>query len=121
MASPQVEAGFSVEAIWHEKPMGYHIGSSGIGVQLHKEIWDNERQRRHIFEYCPEIKMIMDMRFRREQCSEEETRRIEEEKKHKEDLEQQKADMERNKKEEAEGKKGEEAEGKKEGSKESGK
>ena len=85
MASAEVEAGFSVEGVWHDKPMGYHLSSSGLG--LHKGVWDSAQQRHHIFEYCPEIKMIMDMRFSRERCSEEETRISEEEKKAKERLE----------------------------------
>ena len=85
MASAEVEAGFSVEGVWHDKPMGYHLGSSGVG--LHKDVWDNVQQRHHIFEYCPEIKMIMDMRFLREQCSEDEARITEEEKKAKESKE----------------------------------
>ena len=85
MASAEIEAGFSVEGVWHDKPMGYHLSSSGSG--LHKGVWDSAQQRHRIFEYCPEIKMIMDMRFSRERCSEEEARILEEEKKAKERLE----------------------------------
>ena len=83
MATPEVEAGFSVEGIWHDRPMGYHLGLSG--TNLHKDVWDNFERRRHIFQYCPEIKMIMGMRFLRERCSPEEARKKEEEESKKEE------------------------------------
>ncbi|KAF5121161.1 hypothetical protein E5D57_013497 [Metarhizium anisopliae] len=47
---------------WREgyyEPMGYHIGSGGA----HGSIWGTKEKREHIWQYCPEAKMIhkMDM------------------------------------------------------------
>ncbi|KAK5664201.1 hypothetical protein OQA88_417 [Cercophora sp. LCS_1] len=47
---------------WREgfyEPMGYHTG--GSGVILPSEIWGTTRLRKHIWDYCPEIKMTLDM------------------------------------------------------------
>ena len=93
MASPEVEARFSVEGIWYDQPMGYHLGSGG----LHKEVWEDPQQRRQIFEYCPEIKMIMDMRFSRERCTAEEARLKEEEAAKKEEKQRQEQEKNREK------------------------
>ncbi|KAF3915555.1 hypothetical protein ABW21_db0205259 [Orbilia brochopaga] len=66
MAAPSQEAEFSVEKIWHQSPMGYHIGP-----KLNEDIWNDSENRKRIYNYCPEIKMIMNMRLEREKCSEE--------------------------------------------------
>ncbi|KAM3068460.1 hypothetical protein ACMFMG_009601 [Clarireedia jacksonii] len=59
MPGPEVEVLFSVESQWTEKPLGYHlIGSGKFMVQ---EIWGNEDRRKHIMEYCPEVKIILDV------------------------------------------------------------
>ncbi|KAI0909879.1 hypothetical protein F4823DRAFT_638402 [Ustulina deusta] len=47
---------------WREgfyEPMGYHTG--GSGTMLHGGIWGDPRQRRHIWDYCPEVKMTLAM------------------------------------------------------------
>ena len=64
MASPELEREFAVESLWYERPMGYHLNPAG----LRGEVWDDIHRRKHIFSYCPEIKIIMDMRLERERC-----------------------------------------------------
>ncbi|KAF3936142.1 hypothetical protein ABW19_dt0200930 [Dactylella cylindrospora] len=70
MANATTESQFSVENVWHESPMGFHLGWSG--ARLPEGVWDSEDQRKRVYEYCPEIKMIMKMRLEREKCSPEE-------------------------------------------------
>jgi hypothetical protein len=41
------------------EPMGYHTGGSGIW--LHGPIWGTPALRRHIWGYCPEIKLTLKM------------------------------------------------------------
>ncbi|KAK2070315.1 hypothetical protein P8C59_004818 [Phyllachora maydis] len=41
------------------EPMGYHTGASGEMLNL--GIWGDPRLRRHIWNYCPEIKMVLRM------------------------------------------------------------
>lgn len=55
---------FSVESIWHDEPMGYHIG--GSGAWLTPSIWGTEDHRQHIWDYCPEMKVIMDLDLKNE-------------------------------------------------------
>ena len=64
MASPEVERDFSVESMWSERPMGFHLDPNGF----QGEVWDNLERRKAIYEYCPEIKLILDMRLERERC-----------------------------------------------------
>jgi len=45
--------------VGHYEPMGYHIGSSG--GNLHGGVWGNPDKRKHIWEYCPEVKMMLSM------------------------------------------------------------
>ena len=115
MPPPEVEKKFSVQGVWHEKPMGYHVG--GNGGKMHGGVWDDKDQRQQIYDYCPEVKMLLDMRFEREKCTEEDRKAKEDaekesvrEKKEKEDKqimelmkqleEQQKAKEEEEKKKE---------------------
>lgn len=98
MPSPEVEKGFSVQAVWHERPLGYHI--SAHGTNRHHEIWDSDERRKKIYEYCPEIKMILDMKLEKERCTKEETKTLQEAQRKKEEEEQKKAEGERKKKEE---------------------
>ncbi|KAI9816926.1 MAG: hypothetical protein M1827_001571 [Pycnora praestabilis] len=60
------EMKFTVESVWYDRPMGYHIGKIGPGMS--PKVWDNRMRRAKIFNYCPEIKMIMNMRLDRERC-----------------------------------------------------
>ena len=41
------------------EPMGYHTG--GSGMWLHGAIWGLPEMRRHIYNYCPEVKMTLAM------------------------------------------------------------
>ncbi|EFQ27039.1 hypothetical protein CGRA01v4_08065 [Colletotrichum graminicola] len=41
------------------EPMGYHTG--GSGVWLHGSIWGSPKLRKHIWDYCPEIKLTLAM------------------------------------------------------------
>jgi hypothetical protein len=41
------------------EPMGYHTGDSG--KTLHSGIWGTPELRKHIWDYCPEVKMTFDM------------------------------------------------------------
>lgn len=41
------------------EPMGYHTG--GGGTYLHSQIWGSPRLRKHIWDYCPEVKMTLAM------------------------------------------------------------
>ena len=58
------EAGEWVEGIddWrdgHYEPMGYHMG--GSGNNMHGGIWGTPEKRKHIWKYCPEVKMTLHM------------------------------------------------------------
>jgi hypothetical protein len=41
------------------EPMGYHTG--GSGQSLHGPIWGTPELRKHIWDYCPEVKMTLAM------------------------------------------------------------
>jgi hypothetical protein len=64
MANTTMESHFSVEQVWYNEPMGYHMGWSG--ARLPEDVWDDPRQREQIWKWCPEIKMILDMKLDRE-------------------------------------------------------
>ena len=58
------KAGELVKGIddWREgfyEPMGYHTG--GSGRTLHSGIWGTPELRKHIWAYCPEVKMMLKM------------------------------------------------------------
>ncbi len=58
------EAGEYVKGIddWREgfyEPMGYHTG--GSGSYMHGGIWGTPEKRKHIWNYCPEVKMTLRM------------------------------------------------------------
>jgi hypothetical protein len=59
MPGPEIERHFSVEGVWTERPFGYHL--RGSGKTLVPEIWGNKTLRDEIFEYCPEVKIILNM------------------------------------------------------------
>jgi Protein of unknown function (DUF5672) len=67
MANLTVEVEFSVEeSVQHATPLGYHIGTDGM--RLLPLLWDDPVKRAHVYEYCPEIKMILQMVLEREAC-----------------------------------------------------
>jgi hypothetical protein len=59
MPTPEVERHFSVESIWADEPFGYHL--RGSGKLLSPEVWGSGEKKSHIYEYCPEIKMVLDI------------------------------------------------------------
>lgn len=56
-APPIEEIHFSVESIYTEYPLGYHL--RGSGKLMDGGVWSNGTRRRQIFEYCPEVKMLL--------------------------------------------------------------
>lgn len=66
VAKGEDRAHFTVEDIWHEKPMGYHVREGGRN--LPERVWKEKDQRKEIFQYCPEVTMIMTMKLERERC-----------------------------------------------------
>ena len=63
MAPAVKEAEFSVENVWHEKPMGYRVAP-----QLPDSVWGEASRRQQIYDYCPEVKMIHPMKLARQRC-----------------------------------------------------
>lgn len=66
VANGEERAHFTVEDIWHEKPLGYHVREGG--KNLPEVVWKSRDQRKEIFRYCPEVVMVMDMKLERERC-----------------------------------------------------
>ncbi|TVY31337.1 hypothetical protein LSUB1_G008966, partial [Lachnellula subtilissima] len=60
MPNANMSKTFSVESVWDETPLGYHIGWLGVH---HEQIWDDQSQVNHVMEYCPEVKMILGMKL----------------------------------------------------------
>ncbi|CAG8979951.1 hypothetical protein HYALB_00012965 [Hymenoscyphus albidus] len=60
MAVADVSKTFSVESVWDDAPLGYHIGWLGVH---HEQIWDVPSQVDHVLKYCPEVKMILGMKL----------------------------------------------------------
>lgn len=56
----------AVEDVYVERPMGYHIRDGGSN--LNADVWKDNAQRLKMFEYCPELSLIMDMKLERERC-----------------------------------------------------
>ena len=66
MCPPEKEKEFAVEDVWHEWPMGFHVN-----FDRDSDVWKFHEPRKRIYEYCPEIKIILDMRLERERCIQE--------------------------------------------------
>lgn len=62
----RLHGAFAVQNVFVEKPMGYHIPDGGANINL--ELWKDPEMRRKMFDYCPELSMIMDMKLERERC-----------------------------------------------------
>ncbi|KAL7950897.1 hypothetical protein V8C42DRAFT_359685 [Trichoderma barbatum] len=56
----------AVEDAYMERPMGYHVREGGSN--LNEYVWGDAAWRREIFEYCPELSIIMDMKLERQRC-----------------------------------------------------
>lgn len=63
------EGVLAVEDVYMERPMGYHVRDGGQGIS--EQVWRNPEKRKKIFNYCPELSMIMDMKLERERCPED--------------------------------------------------
>jgi hypothetical protein len=61
------DQGLSVEDMYFPNAMGYHIRDGGK-TPLTYQVWGDLAQRKEIFNYCPEISMIMEMKLERERC-----------------------------------------------------
>lgn len=59
VANGTVESDFSAEGVFTQKPLGYHLGRSGF--VLSGPNWGTPAKRQAIYDYCPEIKMILDL------------------------------------------------------------
>lgn len=46
--------------------MGYHVRDGG--ENLADDVWQSREHRKKIFDYCPELSMIMPMKPERERC-----------------------------------------------------
>jgi len=66
VATGAQEDHFSVEDMWHDKPMGFHVRDGG--TNLADDVWKDPDRRKSNFEYCPELAMIMPMKLERERC-----------------------------------------------------
>ncbi|TLS30157.1 hypothetical protein PpBr36_03483, partial [Pyricularia pennisetigena] len=66
----KVASGFdgmlAVEDVYMQRPMGFHVRD--FGRTLSDDVWKDHKQRQKIFEYCPELSLIMDMKLERERC-----------------------------------------------------
>ncbi|OIW34071.1 hypothetical protein CONLIGDRAFT_652440 [Coniochaeta ligniaria NRRL 30616] len=56
----------AVEDVYKENAMGFHVRNGG--TQLADAVWKDRKQRQAIFNYCPELSLIMDMKLERERC-----------------------------------------------------
>lgn len=56
----------ATEDFYHENTMGFHVRESGM--QLADAVWKDPVQRRKIFDYCPELSLIMDMKLEKQRC-----------------------------------------------------
>lgn len=59
MPSANISRFFSVESVWTERPCGYHL--RGNGKLMDGGIWHDESRRREVLEWCPEIKIALDV------------------------------------------------------------
>ncbi|PHH77614.1 hypothetical protein CDD82_3443 [Ophiocordyceps australis] len=61
-----LEGALAVENVLVDKPMGYFIRDGG--AHLDPNVWNSPEVRRGVFEYCPELALIADMKLERERC-----------------------------------------------------
>ena len=64
--APDVGHAFAVESVYSPNAMGFHVRNGGTDLPV--QVWFDPTQRAKIFEYCPELTMIMEMRLKREAC-----------------------------------------------------
>lgn len=63
VAKGDMESHFSVEQAYYPRPLGFHILD-----KLPEEIWRAKERRKEIFDYCPELSMVLDMKLEVERC-----------------------------------------------------
>lgn len=56
----------AVEDIYIPEPMGFHVRDGGN--HLADAVWKDPEQRKTIFNYCPELSLVMDMKLEMERC-----------------------------------------------------
>ncbi|KAK4650138.1 hypothetical protein QC762_701980 [Podospora pseudocomata] len=61
-----VEEALAVEDVYREGAMGYHVRDGGNNIA--DAVWKQPEQRKKIFQYCPELTMIMEMKLERQRC-----------------------------------------------------
>lgn len=54
-----VAASFSAEMVYSWHPLGYHVG--GSGSLLWGGVWGTPSLRQELYDWCPEVKMLVDM------------------------------------------------------------
>ncbi|KAK6353125.1 hypothetical protein TWF696_005115 [Orbilia brochopaga] len=59
MANGTVQMRFSNEMLYQKRPMGFHTGHGGDW--LYSKVWGTPELRKEMWEYCPEIKMMVSM------------------------------------------------------------
>ncbi|KAI8634894.1 hypothetical protein F5Y19DRAFT_485839 [Xylariaceae sp. FL1651] len=60
------EGQLAVEDTYIPNAMGFHVRDGGHGIA--DAVWKDPNQRKAIFDYCPELSIIMDMKLQRERC-----------------------------------------------------
>ena len=56
----------AVEDTYIPNAMGFHLRDGGRGIP--EQVWGDPAQRGAIFDYCPELSLIFDMKLQRERC-----------------------------------------------------
>ncbi|KAI0022010.1 hypothetical protein F4780DRAFT_241439 [Xylariomycetidae sp. FL0641] len=60
------EGQLAVEDTYIPHAMGFHVRDGGRGLK--DEVWKDRERRKEIFDYCPELSLIMDMKLEVERC-----------------------------------------------------
>ena len=68
LPTEKAESFFVMESEWVERPMAYHPYTKDLKDH---EGWATENYRRAIWEHCPELKVVMQMKLDREKCTAE--------------------------------------------------
>lgn len=74
MVAHQFHGAIAVENVLLEKPMGYTVRGGLSGGHLNHDVWKDPHTRKAMFEYCPELSIIMDMKLERERCPDDDGR-----------------------------------------------
>lgn len=66
-ANVTVSQSFAVRDVWSERPLGYYVRPN-IHPDNSKDVWALQERRKQIFEYCPELRLVVNMRLEKERC-----------------------------------------------------